>query len=244
MSTGETFFSYDVIPKLFLFLFSNLQLYALINNAGIAMSRIIEWVPPNDSSDFEKVLDVNLMGIVRMTRAFLPFLRQSRGRIVNISSAAAREVSPSMASYAVSKAAASKFSESLELEIGDFGVKVITLEPFFYRTEMVNAELFKEEVKKGYEGADKEVKFFYGPESLAQALAATEITNNPLVTNGNPEQLVDIIEEALLSPDPEKLYQPGYKLPLRFVSNFLPWNVSMPLRRWTVSMGRKIQTSK
>ncbi|KAH3872372.1 hypothetical protein DPMN_035588 [Dreissena polymorpha] len=61
------------------------SLWALVNNAGIAIFTEIEWC---SVSQFQRVLDVNVMGVVRVTKVFLPLLRSAKGRVVNVASLA------------------------------------------------------------------------------------------------------------------------------------------------------------
>jgi short-subunit dehydrogenase len=94
----------------------------LINNAGVST-----WGPIELGSevDLERVLQTNLMGALRMTRAVLPQMRQRRsGRIIQISSTAARHPLPLLGIYAASKAAVETLSMSLRLEMRQFGVQI------------------------------------------------------------------------------------------------------------------------
>ncbi len=60
-------------------------LWALVNNAGIAVFTEIEWCSVDQ---FQRVMDVNVFGVVRVTKAFLPLIRQSKGRVINVASLA------------------------------------------------------------------------------------------------------------------------------------------------------------
>ena len=66
----------------------NLQLYAIVNNAGIAHSSLIEWHKSSDGDvdDFKRLLDVNFLSVVRTCRSLLPLVRKSRGRVINLTS--------------------------------------------------------------------------------------------------------------------------------------------------------------
>jgi len=74
-------------------------------------------------------LEVNLVGAVAVTQAFLPLLKAARGRIVNISSVAGRGALPFMGPYAASKFALEGASDSLRRELLPFGVRVIVVQP-------------------------------------------------------------------------------------------------------------------
>jgi len=98
----------------------------LVNNAGIPAAGPLELVPLDD---LRRVLEINLVGAVAVTQAFLPLLKASRGRIVNMSSLAGRVALPFMGPYAASKFGLEAVSDSLRRELSPFGVGVIVVEP-------------------------------------------------------------------------------------------------------------------
>ena len=101
-------------------------LAGLVNNAGIAGAGPLELLP---LEEFRHVLEVNLIGALAVTQAFLPLLKAARGRIVNVSSVAGRGALPFMGPYAASKFALEAMSDSLRRELLPFGVAVIVIEP-------------------------------------------------------------------------------------------------------------------
>jgi NAD(P)-dependent dehydrogenase (short-subunit alcohol dehydrogenase family) len=100
--------------------------FHLVNNAGIAIPGPIETLTVND---FRLQFEVNFFGVIAVTQAFLPMLKKTRGRIVNISSVSGLSSSPFLAAYSASKFALEAFSDSLRWELGPCGVKVIIVEP-------------------------------------------------------------------------------------------------------------------
>jgi NAD(P)-dependent dehydrogenase (short-subunit alcohol dehydrogenase family) len=101
-------------------------LRALVNNAGIPAVGPIELV---EMETVRRVLDVNVLGVVAVTQAFLPLLRAARGRIVNVSSVSARLALPFNAPYAASKFALEGLSDSLRRELAPVGVGVTVIQP-------------------------------------------------------------------------------------------------------------------
>jgi NAD(P)-dependent dehydrogenase (short-subunit alcohol dehydrogenase family) len=101
-------------------------LAGLVNNAGIAVAAPIEFLP---IEQLRRQLEVNLIGQVAVTQAFLPALRRARGRIVNISSIGGRVALPLLGPYAMSKFGLEAFSDSLRRELRPQGVDVIAIEP-------------------------------------------------------------------------------------------------------------------
>jgi NAD(P)-dependent dehydrogenase (short-subunit alcohol dehydrogenase family) len=98
----------------------------LVNNAGIAVGGPVEGVP---LARWREQFEVNVFGLVRVTQAFLPHIRRTRGRIVNISSVSGLAAAPYLAPYASSKFAVEAISDSLRRELRQFGVSVAVVEP-------------------------------------------------------------------------------------------------------------------
>ena len=106
-------------------------LVGLVNNAGIPAAGPLELFPLDE---LRHVLEVNLIGAVAVTQAFLLLLKASHGRIVNISSVAGRGALPFLGPYAASKFALEAISDCLRRELLPFGVRVIVIEPGSFKT--------------------------------------------------------------------------------------------------------------
>ncbi len=99
----------------------------LVNNAGFGISGAVE---DTDTEVMQSQLDVNLVGVHRVTRAVLPIMRkQGGGRIVNVSSVAGFVAIPFQAFYSVSKYGVEAYSRALEREVHKFGIKVTLVQP-------------------------------------------------------------------------------------------------------------------
>jgi NAD(P)-dependent dehydrogenase (short-subunit alcohol dehydrogenase family) len=105
----------------------------LVNNAGIPKRRDVRRLSP---AEVEAVMRINYLSPVRLTLALLPMLVERSGRIVNISSVAARLGPPIEAAYAASKAALTAFSESMAVDLRDTGVLVHVVNPGVLDTEL------------------------------------------------------------------------------------------------------------
>ena len=101
-------------------------LAGLVNNAGIAVAAPLEFLPVDQ---LRRQLEVNLIGQVAVTQAFLPALRAARGRVVNVSSIGGRMALPLVGAYNMSKFGLEAFSDSLRRELLSHGVDVIVIEP-------------------------------------------------------------------------------------------------------------------
>lgn len=99
---------------------------ALINNAGVAIALPVEFVP---AEDLRHQFEVNVVGLVGVTQAFLPLLREARGRVVNIGSIAGRITTPLMSPYCASKHAVEAITDALRLELKPWGIEVSVIEP-------------------------------------------------------------------------------------------------------------------
>lgn len=104
----------------------------LVNNAGVGL---IAGAEESSLEQARSLFDVNLFGVIRLTQAVLPIMRRQRaGRIVNISSLMGLIPAPFMALYAASKHALEGYSESLDHETRDSGIRVVLVEPAYTRT--------------------------------------------------------------------------------------------------------------
>lgn len=103
----------------------------LVNNAGIAVPGPIECLR---IEDIRKQFDVNVFGLIEVTQAFLPLIRATQGRIVNMSSVSGLSSAPYLGVYSASKFALESISDALRRELAPLGVKVIVIEPGAIRT--------------------------------------------------------------------------------------------------------------
>lgn len=107
---------------------------ALINNAGISMWADFEDV--RDLSIFEKIMRVNYLGSVYCTHFALPYLRQTKGRIIGVSSLTGKTGVPTRSGYAASKHAMVGFFDSIRIETAGTGISVTMVFPDFVTSEI------------------------------------------------------------------------------------------------------------
>lgn len=101
-------------------------LHGLVNNAGIALAGPLEFLPVES---VRNQLEVNVIGQVAVTQAFLPALRTSSGRIVNMGSISGRLAAPFVGPYAASKYALEAISDALRIELMPWDIDVSIIEP-------------------------------------------------------------------------------------------------------------------
>jgi NAD(P)-dependent dehydrogenase (short-subunit alcohol dehydrogenase family) len=101
--------------------------YGVVHSAGIGLRGFFEDI---SEAELRRMFDVNVFGVMAVTRAVLPVMRaQRRGRIVILSSSAGRIPSVTLSGYSAGKFALEGFGESLSLEVGPFGIYVSLIEP-------------------------------------------------------------------------------------------------------------------
>lgn len=131
----------------------------LINNAGVASGG---WFEDLSLEDWEWQISINLMGVVKGCKAFVPLLlKQKGGRIINIASMAALMQAPGMSNYNVAKAGVVALSESLLCELKPRGVQVQVVCPSFFQTNLLDS----------YRGPDSDSK-----EDIAKLLESSPIS--------------------------------------------------------------------
>ena len=170
-------------------------LFGLVNNAGIAVAGPLLHLA---TDEFRRQLEVNLVSILIVTKAFAPLLgadrtlRGSPGRIVNMSSVGGKRALPFMGAYAASKHGLEGFSESLRRELMLYGIDVIIVgpgtvaTPIWDKAEQVNVEPYKNTDYYPYamrfqRFAVKTGKNGFPPEKVAEVVLHALTANNPRV---------------------------------------------------------------
>ncbi|XP_076776651.1 retinol dehydrogenase 7-like isoform X2 [Arvicanthis niloticus] len=210
----------------------NRGLWGLVNNAGICVFAVNEWM---SKQDFATVLDVNLLGMIEVTLSMLPLVRKARGRVVNVSSVMGR-VSFGCGGYCISKYGVEAFSDSLRRELSYFGVKVAIIEPGGFKTNISDVKRLPDNVEKLWDQATSEVKEIYGEKykdsyiETIRSLMDTFSEDLSVVT--------DCMEHALTAYHPRTRYSAGWDaklfyLPLSYLPTFLVdalyyWNFPKP----------------
>ena len=112
----------------------HLPFIALVNNAGIANSKLIEYF---DTNEAKALFDTNFFGVIDLTQQVLPLLRSSKGRIIMISSVSGF-VTPVLGGiYSASKFAMEALSDGLRRETLSLGISVSVIQPGFIKTDML-----------------------------------------------------------------------------------------------------------
>jgi len=104
----------------------DIPLWGLVNNAGVTAPGPLELL---EVEEYRQVMEVNLLGVVTVTKAFLPLLKTSKGRIINVSSVSVNSSPPFLSPYVASKSALESLSHCLRREIYPYGIDVVILQP-------------------------------------------------------------------------------------------------------------------
>jgi len=181
-------------------------LWGLVNNAGTLGSPA-----PDDwlrVEDYQRALDVNFLGVVRVTQAFKPLIKMERGRVVTVTSIFGRLSPASCAPYCASKYAAEAYCDSIRRELRAFGVSVHILEPGFFATNLTKPTLITRAINDLWEKLSPEGKEEYGEEYFNEVIANLQ-TNLPPLCSTNLMLVVDSYYDALTSCCPNLRYYVG-----------------------------------
>jgi NAD(P)-dependent dehydrogenase (short-subunit alcohol dehydrogenase family) len=171
----------------------------LVNNAGIAVPGPLEYLP---MEEFRRQIEVNLTGQVAVTQAFLPMLRASRGRIVNIGSIGGRVALPLLGPYAASKHAMEGLTDSLRRELKPSGIQVSIVRPGPIATEIwQRGNATADELLERMPGAETH----YGPAIAASRAWASERAGEAVP----PSVVAGVVGKALTADKPRTRYLVG-----------------------------------
>src|SRR6516162_6428430 len=181
----------------------------LVNNAGFAMAGFIEDIK---LEEIRLQFETNFFGGVAMTKAVLPTMRQQHsGHIIMISSVGGLHGSPIISSYSASKHALEGWSESLRLEVGSLGIKVVLIEPGAFRTD-----IWTRNAKLGERVSDAASPNL----ERAQKMRA-HVSKMP---KGDPLEVVRRIAQVAQDPNPRLRYLVGSDARVQmWLKRVLPW---------------------
>ncbi|XP_033735850.1 D-beta-hydroxybutyrate dehydrogenase, mitochondrial-like isoform X2 [Pecten maximus] len=186
-------------------------LWAIVNNAGMYFPGDVELATVDQ---YKKCAEVNLYGMIRVTKAFLPLIRKSRGRIVNMSSVRGRFSWPSGSVYSVTKYGIETLSDSLRLEMKKFGVNVSIIEPgqFSAATSVCGPEQLKrlkKEIDYMWEQASDDVRQTYGRPYFDDIYQMMKKKEPSMIQTMSADSVINAIEDSLINVTPKARYMIG-----------------------------------
>jgi NAD(P)-dependent dehydrogenase (short-subunit alcohol dehydrogenase family) len=215
------------------------RLDALVNNAGVSEGGPIEGV---SDETWHWHFEVNVFGLVRVTRELLPLLRSAKGRVVNISSIGGRASAPMMAPYSAGKHAVEAITESLRFEVEGFGMKVSCVEPGEIATAIWDKAAGQLE-RMGRDFPPEMIQLYDHHVNMIQGFVA----EGP--KRGVPaSRVADVVHHALTSPRPKHRYLVGPDAKLTGVVTRMPdgirhWAFKQNIARWAKA-GERIRASQ
>ncbi|XP_055875329.1 retinol dehydrogenase 16-like isoform X2 [Biomphalaria glabrata] len=201
-------------------------LWGLVNNAGILGNTGQSESCIKD--DYVRVLEVNLLGMIEVTRQFLPYIRKEKGRVVNMSDMFGR-LAIGLAPYTVSKFGVEAYSDILRREMCKLKVKVCIIEPGSFRDT-----LFMDAIRPD-SGNDLQDR------SIDDLLETSNLTASDVARNSSFMPVLSACTHALTSTFPNTRYVIGYDawlvhLPLTYLPTWIPdWIYALPECSYTHS---------
>jgi NAD(P)-dependent dehydrogenase (short-subunit alcohol dehydrogenase family) len=170
----------------------------LVCNAGVGASGPLEFIPMDELT---KPIDVCLYGSIFCAQAFMPLLRQAKGRIINVSSGATLINLPLVSTYPAAKYALELLSRQLQAEVKPFGIHVSVIDPGQVKSRMT--------LSAGEVSAQARAKLpaeafdLYG-----DLIEQTDKMARDIVGLGKePEEVAEVYLQALTDPDPKSFYK-------------------------------------
>jgi len=192
----------------------------LVNVAGIGMVRPLEYA---SQEDVQTIFDINVFGQLAVTQAFLPLIRQARGRIINITSVGVHIALPFGGLLNGSKSAFALLSDTLRLELHPFGIHVSEVAPGAIKTPAVDKTL------GNIAGVISALPQRGGEQYGAMLTSFARHAYAHEMHGSSPNVVAESVYHALTSRHPKARYQPGKGatlLPL--VAGLLPqWLLDM-----------------
>ena len=201
------------------------QFWGVVNIAGILNYNLFaDW---DNIDDATALMNVNYLGTLRVTKAFLPLLKASKGRIINTTSGVTViGKMPLFSTYGASKAATRFYTETLRIELGlHWGVTVHEICPGGLATPMTSLGTWNKMRERAWNNLDKETRDEYGEEMHSKTVCIDE---NITTTEGCSEDLSafsSAIEHALFSKYPKSRYLISNAYPFMYIMGLLPDNV-------------------
>ncbi|CAL4091150.1 unnamed protein product [Meganyctiphanes norvegica] len=196
-------------------------LWGIVNNAGWATYGEMEWV---GLDTYRKILEINLIGIIAVTQAFLPMIRDAKGRVVTISSGLGRFAVPMRSPYVASKYAVEGLMDCLRYEMKPWGVNVSLIEPgnFIAGTNIFNQKTIADQAEAMWAGMTERVRADYGKDHFDSRVNLMTKYSTGGCTDLSP--VLNAYIEGLTQAYPQERYNPMdfYFRARLFIATHLP----------------------
>ncbi len=207
-------------------------LSGLVNNAGFALAGPLELL---SMSDLRKQLEVNVIGQVAVSQAFLPLLRQARGRIVNMGSIAGRAATPFLGAYCSSKFALESLSDALRCEVRPWGVSVSLVEPGAVQSEIWERSRTHAEATLSQTRPEQLALYRIQLEKLRDLTVKVQRRAIPAIA------VAKVVAQALTATRPKTRYLVGYDAKFRaFLKFWLSDRMQDAVLEWFLGLPRQL----
>lgn len=206
-------------------------LQGLVNNAGICMAGALEFLPVDD---LRKQFEVNVMGSVAVTQAFLPLIRRGRGHIINIGSVGGRLAVPFLGAYCASKTALEVVTDALRIELQPWKIRLSLVEPGLISTPMFE----KVQRQGGMLLADLPENMRRLYDSDIESFRAA--TKEQFKAASPPEVVARVVGKALTARRPKTHYVVGRNGRAEaFIARFLPGHMRDAVLGWALGLSKR-----
>ncbi|XP_033754791.1 retinol dehydrogenase 7-like isoform X2 [Pecten maximus] len=203
----------------------------LVNNAGIfPISAPLEWLTKDD---YNLTFAVNLHGVISVTTACLPLLREGAGRVVNVSSDTALYAWPGGCAYNITKWGVEAFTDTFRREFYNTDMSAHLIQPGSFQTSIVLPEMMAKKIRDRYVSLPKKIRKYYGSKFVNQW--RENILHLPNIQDTDLSKVTDAMVHALFAMYPYARYRVGYDC------RFMYWPLSLaPLwfSDWLCSLPR------
>lgn len=167
----------------------------VINNAGITLQKQFA---NHSMEDWHRVIDINLYGVIHGCKAFMPYLQDHQGHIVNMSSMAGFMGLPVQASYCATKAAVRALSETLWTELKPRDIGVTSVHPGAIKTDIMQRTLQEsDDIESATKAMDMAMRFAMPVDIAADKIVQAVKNNRQRVLIGFDSRIFDVIKRLL-----------------------------------------------
>ena len=201
------------------------EVFGLINNAGIGLGGALEATPVDE---IRKLMEVNVIGLLAVTHAFIPMLRKCKGRIINIGSTSSLLAFPGASVYCASKFAVRAITDSLRVELKPFDMKVILVAPGAIESEIWDkGKAYKEKLRKTVK---PEIAQLYAPLIKFGDKLNAELKKIPAI------EVAKAVAHAFTSSKPKSYYivgkdAKGAAKAAKFPKGLLDWIITKRIQK-------------
>ncbi len=175
-------------------------IWGLVNNAGIAVTGPLELLSP---AELRRQFEVNVVGALATTQAFVPLIRREGGRVVNVGSINGRIATPFIGPYCASKSALAALNDALRVELKPSGIRVVLVEPGSIKTPIW--EKYGAYARRLASDMPVAARRLYGP----SVDAAREAAERRAASGAPPQIVARAVTRALSSRRPKNRYVVG-----------------------------------